>query len=1259
MVSNIVRIQLIEGPVEGYLDVKENVSFPLNFAISDIRDISSRTGSFSKTIKLAGTKNNNLLLNNYFDVNVKAGTFNVNKIQKVAIIQNDMVIKDNYFLRLLKVIKTNNRGEEIDDLVEYEVQVRDSLGDFFKDIDNKELVDLDSWGLYDHLYTKEAVVNSFDHTWEDGYKYVLPWIGTPDPLNYGLSELLPGIYVKQIFDKIHEQAGYAYEWQASTGSTTQFDKLIIPYSGDKKKLSEEFVQSVKVIANESTIQENESNFTAGVISSIPRKKVDVTNEVVDPSNLYNPTTSTYENTWEVESPNAVQYSINIEWELYFEYSGSNFARSASLGTNPILRYFPKLEVYNQSNVIKGGVDLKFDYVNTFSAGTGTGEWINNGNNIELDSSLSIDIYPGEYIAGGGTNQLTLNATQLNIGYLLQLFSRVNINVLNRQWRNAVTNQPVIVNYGLRIKNISIEIVPTTDSGLLPNSPINLKSFLPKKVKQSEFLKSIYQKYNLYAEVDSQNPNKIIYKSRDEYYDDGVFKNWEQKLDKNQKQELYFVPEISSKKMILSYKDDDNDAGLTAYRGEVGETYAQVEITFENENVRGIERKDEIFSPTMNLPTEFGAVLPILAPDFKMNMRVLIDGGKYTCSDYKISQSTNNTVTLNEYPYMGLLDKPFNPTFSIEYAQPDYYPYNPGVLTQNNLYVNYWRRTLAQINDGKLLKAYFWLTEEDIFKLRLNDKIKVNNALWYINKVVDYDANAHKPTLVELLSVEDDLRLPRFGRIIKPVQPGVTAPVSPAPVVPTGPIRPVVGVIADIIRKRTLATSVFSGYVDYESNQGVRNVLPNDFTGVVVGNDKTITENGFYINDTKLTENNLNIKDEVILGEAGLAVGNTVLYGSNQMVIYDGYISDGYVLDEYFTGSTGSIDFSGDTITLNGNVIIPTGYTLNGVTINNIITGSTIDNYTTGVTLSGNTIIFDRTDLSNAYSVDLSPILTGSTSDIYVTGGTYSSGTLTLNRNDNNDVIVTGFIDGITSLNGLTPSTQSFATGVSGTDFNISSASSTHTFNLPIASATNTGKLSNTDWTTFNNKVSTSRTLTINGTTNQVTVSPTGAQDLSANRTWTLSLPQDIHTAALPTFAGGTFNGLVGIRASALGTTPTQILVVSNDPSSTTRTIQTRTPAQLLTDIGGQAALVNTQTIVSTTTLAATSEVVFVNHTAAINVTLPAATNGKVITIKDISGNAKINNITIIGNIDGTTNYIVDVDYFAIKLVSNGTAWFII
>jgi hypothetical protein len=87
--------------------------------------------------------------------------------------------------------------------------------------------------------------------------------------------------------------------------------------------------------------------------------------------------------------------------------------------------------------------------------------------------------------------------------------------------------------------------------------------------------------------------------------------------------------------------------------------------------------------------------------------------------------------------------------------------------------------------------------------------------------------------------------------------------------------------------------------------------------------------------------------------------------------------------------------------------------------------------------------------------------------IYViTGGR----TITLHtENGNLCEVLTTFSTGLTALNGLTQQVQYFAVETSGTDFNISSATDTHTFNLPTASATNRGALSSTDWNTFNNK----------------------------------------------------------------------------------------------------------------------------------------------------------------------------------------------
>ena len=83
----------------------------------------------------------------------------------------------------------------------------------------------------------------------------------------------------------------------------------------------------------------------------------------------------------------------------------------------------------------------------------------------------------------------------------------------------------------------------------------------------------------------------------------------------------------------------------------------------------------------------------------------------------------------------------------------------------------------------------------------------------------------------------------------------------------------------------------------------------------------------------------------------------------------------------------------------------------------------------------------------------------------------------------------------------TVTSVSIATGTTGTNVNATgtvTTSGTLTVNIPVASATNTGKLSNTDWTTFNNKqaalVSGTNIKTINGS------SVLGAGDLTISAT---------------------------------------------------------------------------------------------------------------------------------------------------------------
>ena len=130
-----------------------------------------------------------------------------------------------------------------------------------------------------------------------------------------------------------------------------------------------------------------------------------------------------------------------------------------------------------------------------------------------------------------------------------------------------------------------------------------------------------------------------------------------------------------------------------------------------------------------------------------------------------------------------------------------------------------------------------------------------------------------------------------------------------------------------------------------------------------------------------------------------------------------------------------------------------------------------------------------------------PIAYNSGTGVFSWAGLATSSGLTAGR-----VVMSTGVDTIADIGTSTPTVTAPIT-YSGTLGNFLGGAS-GTFDCTSATSLVKGCLTNTDWTTFNNKVSTSRTLTVAGTANQIS-SSAGAQDLSADRTWTLSLPSHV------------------------------------------------------------------------------------------------------------------------------------------------------
>jgi hypothetical protein len=161
--------------------------------------------------------------------------------------------------------------------------------------------------------------------------------------------------------------------------------------------------------------------------------------------------------------------------------------------------------------------------------------------------------------------------------------------------------------------------------------------------------------------------------------------------------------------------------------------------------------------------------------------------------------------------------------------------------------------------------------------------------------------------------------------------------------------------------------------------------------------------------------------------------------------------------------------------------------------------------------------------------------------------------------------------GISSLNGLITTVQTFAIGNVGTDFNIVSAGSTHTFNFPTASATNRGLLSSTDWTNFNNK---QNSLTIgNATTSTtgVTIGGGTGSVIGAGLTINIATASGIQNGLLSSTDWNTFNSKQNALVVGNLTSPTTGITVTN---GTGAVIGAGTSISIATASGSTAGLLS-------------------------------------------------------------------------------------
>ena len=351
---------------------------------------------------------------------------------------------------------------------------------------------------------------------------------------------------------------------------------------------------------------------------------------------------------------------------------------------------------------------------------------------------------------------------------------------------SITNQPAV--YHILDEKTAFYNKIYTDK--LVNNYIEFNDFIPKNIKQVDYLKSIITMFNLMVIPNKDNSQRLTFIPRNQYYGSGQIKDWSDKVDHNNKIEEFLISDQQKKTILLTYKAD-KDYYNANYTESTNTIFGEYRKSIDNEWIDGEQKIEIIFSPTP-VDKVFGSKNIFLPKIAKRDLK----SGIYDRTDFNIRflrkrplpLACDNTIQLvglpsqNSYPYAGHLDHPTDAaTIDYNFGSILYSYYDElNSITPNNLVNNYWLDFLNDIADknAKLIKCKIYLTPADIAQFDYNDNIFIDGLTddgghyFYVNKIV-YSANANLPSTVELIKTPRKVseKYTRGGFTIGPIKLG--------------------------------------------------------------------------------------------------------------------------------------------------------------------------------------------------------------------------------------------------------------------------------------------------------------------------------------------------------------------------------------------------------------------------------------------------------------------------------------------------------
>lgn len=725
-----------------------------NYQISDVRSPDKRNSAFSKTILVPGSNEAKILFENIFEVNSSLSNFNPNIKVPAKYYVNELLVLDG-FLQLLRI--NNKYINDLESTI-FECSIVGDSGNLFSDIAGLYLTDIDVSDL-DHSLVYASGL--FNPTLGEGYCYAyqdygIESNGAPRTNDWRFEQLKPLTFEKELVMRIVEDAGYSIA-DGGYFDTDYAKRIVIPdnNAGGLKMTDAQRADNECYIGKSGTqtsITYNGSFFSPPLAGTPFWIFVPVNQSILNPVRFDDEAAPYFDANGRWDPVTNFRFTVNDAGYYYFAAALNVTVElvTAPVGSASWLAPAYDLIVEFQKSTNGGSTwtnagnittqvawnDLVANTIQTFSiSGQLPIIYLNSGDliRVALVQGPAGDSFAGVRFLDGGGSDVTTGTAQMRFNILTGSELDARMAVLD----------------------------------LIYGQTVDYSQCIPAGVTQLDFLTSIIKLENLYFEPSKYVKNQYVVETREDffYFTGADAVDWTDKWDISLGEEIIPMGELDWNKIVFRYQSD-SDHYNKLYEDTYKEVYGTETIETENEFIKNTLDISVVFAAT---PGVGNPVNDIVVPAYytldtttnivtpmKTKIRRLYFGGMKSCNSHVLFIGNSSSIP-SQYPYVGHVDDPKNPTIDLCFDNPleVYWTFPGNTYTDNDRYGERYSKQIEEITDqnSKIVVRWFKLDETDINKLSFRKLAFVRDAYFIVNKILDFDPQVEKSVKVELLKLK--------------------------------------------------------------------------------------------------------------------------------------------------------------------------------------------------------------------------------------------------------------------------------------------------------------------------------------------------------------------------------------------------------------------------------------------------------------------------------------------------------------------------